>query len=286
MATNADVKNQLAKRKNGKVSSPVSGVKALLNSPTMEKRFEEIMGKRAPQYMSSILNLVNSDQNLQKCDPMSVISACMVAATLDLPVDKNLGYAWIVPYKNRATFQMGYKGYIQLALRTAKYKAINVIEVHEGELVNWNPLTEELEIDFEQKKSDAVIGYAGYFELINGFRKTVFWSREQIDAHRKKFSKSDFGWKNDYDAMAKKTVIRNMLSKWGILSIEMQQAYTEESEPSTLKQSNEEEYIDVEFNEDDREIQDEEPTQEGKSEPDTSEITDEEMDSLLREADA
>lgn len=288
MATNADVKNQLAKRKNGKVSSPVSGVKALLNSPTMKKRFEEIMDKRAPQYMSSILNLVNSDQNLQKCDPMSVISACMVAATLDLPVDKNLGYAWIVPYKNRATFQMGYKGYIQLALRTAKYKAINVIEVHEGELVNWNPLTEELEIDFEQKKSDAVIGYAGYFELINGFRKTVYWSKDEIEKHRKKFSKSDFGWKNDYDAMAKKTVIRNMLSKWGILSIEMQKAYSEESEPSTLTDSNDEEYIDVEINPDDGEIQEEEkqPIEEDKREPDTSEITDEEMDSLLKEADA
>lgn len=287
MATNADVKNQLAKRKNGKVGSPVSGIKALLNSPTMKKRFEEIMDKRAPQYMSSILNLVNSDQNLQKCDPMSVISACMVAATLDLPVDKNLGYAWIVPYKNRATFQMGYKGYIQLALRTAKYKAINVIEVHEGELVNWNPLTEELEIDFEQKKSDAVIGYAGYFELINGFRKTVYWSKDEIEKHRKKFSKSDFGWKNDYDAMAKKTVIRNMLSKWGILSIEMQKAYSEESEPSTLKESDEE-YIDVEFNPDDGEIQEEEkqPEQKDKSESDTSEITDEEIGSLFKEVDA
>ncbi|SHH54409.1 recombination protein RecT [Caloranaerobacter azorensis DSM 13643] len=225
MATNKSLKNQLIQRKQ---SSITNSVKSLLNNEAIKKRFEEILKQRAPQYMSSIINLVNSDTNLQKCDPMSIIASCMVPATLDLPVDKNLGYAWIVPYGNKATFIMGYKGYIQLALRTGQYKAINVIEVHEGELISWNPLTEELVIDFEQKKSDAIIGYAGYFELLNGFKKSVYWSKEQIEKHRKKFSKSDYGWKNDYDAMAKKTVLRNMLSKWGILSVEMQKAYSEE----------------------------------------------------------
>lgn len=109
-----------------------------------------------------------------------------------------------------------------MALRTAQYKSINVIDVHEGELKSWNPLSEELIIDFDSKKSDAIIGYAGYFELLNGFRKSVYWSKEKIEAHRKKFSKSDFGWNNDYNAMAEKTVIRNMLSKWGSLSVEIQ----------------------------------------------------------------
>jgi recombination protein RecT len=235
MATNASLKNQL-QNSTSKTPSPIAAIKSILDSPSIKKRFEEILDKRAPQFMSSIVNLYASDGYLQKCEPMSVISSAMVAATLDLPIDKNLGYAWVVPYKDKsgrqiAQFQLGYKGYIQLALRTAKYKAINVLEVHQGELQKWNPLTEELIIDFEKKKSDSIIGYAGYFELINGFRKTVYWTKEQIEAHRKKFSKSDFGWKNDYDAMAKKTVIRNMLSKWGILSIEMQQAYNEESEP-------------------------------------------------------
>ena len=229
-----DLGSVLANRANGQSNgnggqvAPIAGVKSLLNSPTIKKRFEEVLGKRAPQFMTSIVNLVNSDANLQKCDQMSVISSCMVAATLDLPVDKNLGYAWVVPYGNKATFQLGYKGYIQLALRTALYRAINAIPVHEGELQKWNPLTEELVIDFTKKKSDAIIGYAGYFELNNGFRKTVYWTKEQIEAHRRKFSKSDFGWKNDYDAMALKTVIRNMLSKWGILSIEMRQAFSED----------------------------------------------------------
>lgn len=236
MATKNVLENKLKERAEGKVGTAVQGtnIKSLLNSPAIKKRFEELMDKRAPQYMTSIINLYNSDSLLQKAEPMSVISSCIVAATLDLPVDKNLGYAWIVPYSGKAQFQLGYKGYIQLALRTGRYKAINVIEVCEGELKKWNPLTEELDIDFEKRKSDAVIGYAGYFELINGFRKSVYWTRDQIESHRKKFSKSDFGWKKDYDAMAKKTVIRNMLSKWGILSIEMQDAYNKESESTEI----------------------------------------------------
>ena len=248
MATNKDVKSALAQRKNGTNVSPISGVKALLNSDSVKKRFEEILAKRAPQYISSIINLVNSDTNLQKCDPMSVISSAMVAATLDLPIDKNLGYAWIVPYGNKANFQLGYKGYVQLALRTGKYRSINAIPIREGELVKWNPLTEELVVDFEQRKSDAIIGYAGYFELVNGFRKTVYWSKEEIESHRKRVSKSDFGWKNDYDAMALKTVIRNMLSKWGILSIEMQEAYVKDIEQDEVQEKpNDEQYIDAEY---------------------------------------
>ncbi|PRR77662.1 recombination and repair protein RecT [Clostridium liquoris] len=230
MTTASELKNQLATRKETGVGSAGNTVKGLLESPAIKKRFEEVLKQRAPQYMSSIVNLVNGDANLKKCDQMSVIASCMVAATLDLPVDKNLGYAWVVPYGNKAQFQLGYKGYVQLALRTGQYKSINVIEIHEGELIEWNPLTEELRIDFEKKKSDAIIGYAGYFELINGFRKSTYWTKEQITKHKNKFSKSDFGWKKDFDAMAKKTVLRNMLSKWGILSIEMQNAYTADQE--------------------------------------------------------
>ena len=261
MATNESLKNQLAQRKNGG-ASPISGIKALLNSDSVKKRFEEILEKRAPQYMSSIINLVNSDANLQKCDPMSVISSAMVAATLDLPIDKNLGYAWIVPYGNKANFQLGYKGYVQLALRTGKYRSINAIPIREGELVKWNPLTEELVVDFEQRKSDAIIGYAGYFELVNGFRKTVYWSKEEIESHRKRFSKSGFGWKNDYDAMALKTVIRNMLSKWGILSVEMQEAYVKDIEQDEVQEKPNEQYIDAEYVfEDEDEEKDSEPVQ-------------------------
>ena len=230
MATASSLKNQLAKKGTANSLSIGNTVKGLMENPSIKKRFEGVLKEKAPQYMSSIVNLVNSDTNLQKCDGMSVIASCMVAATMDLPVDKNLGYAWVVPYGSRAQFQMGYKGYIQLALRTGQYKAINVVEIREGELVSWNPLTEEIEVDFSKRESDAVIGYAGYFKLINGFEKTVFWTKEEVNNHANKFSKTvnskNSVWKSNFDAMAKKTVLRNLLSKWGILSIEMQKAYT------------------------------------------------------------
>lgn len=230
MATASSLKNQLAKKGTGNSLSIGNTVKGLMENPSIKKRFEGVLKEKAPQYMSSIVNLVNSDTNLQKCDGMSVIASCMVAATMDLPVDKNLGYAWVVPYGSRAQFQMGYKGYIQLALRTGQYKAINVVEIREGELVSWNPLTEEIEVDFSKRESEAVIGYAGYFKLINGFEKTVFWTKEEVNNHANKFSKTvnskNSVWKSNFDAMAKKTVLRNLLSKWGILSIEMQKAYT------------------------------------------------------------
>ncbi|MDZ5782079.1 recombinase RecT [Marinococcus luteus] len=275
MATNNSVKDNLQKSNGNHAPANTQGtsLKALLESPTVKKRFEENLGKRSSQFMTSILNLYNSEKMLKKCDPMSVISSAMVAATMDLPVDKNLGYAYIVPYNNTATFQIGYKGLIQLALRTGQYRNINVIEVHEGELQKWDKLTEEMEIDFEQKESDKVIGYAGFFELINGFRKTVYWSKEQIEAHKNKFSKSGFGWKNDWDAMAKKTVIRNMLSKWGILSIDMQTAYSEEAkDPEERKEINgdslDAEYTEIEEGPDPLEESsgdpDEEPKQENK----------------------
>jgi recombination protein RecT len=235
MATNQSLKTQLANKNGQAPSTQGTTMKGLLASPSVIKRFEEVLGKRATQFTASILSLYNNEKMLQKAEPMSVISSAMIAATLDLPVDKNLGYAWIVPYGGKAQFQLGYKGYIQLALRTGQYRYINVTPIHEGELIKWNPLTEEIDIDFEQRESEAVIGYAAYFELLNGFRKTVYWTRDQVEKHRKKFSKSDFGWKNDWDAMAMKTVLKNLLSKWGILSVEMQKAVIEDNEDRELK---------------------------------------------------
>lgn len=224
-------------------------LKLILESPDVKKRIEDILDKRAPQFMSSIINLVKSDTNLQKCDPMSVVGSCMVAATLDLPIDKNLGYAWVIPYGNRAQFQLGYKGYIQLALRSGQYKYINAIEVYEGELVSFNRLTEEIVLDFDGRRSNKVIGYAAYFELLNGFKKTVYWSREQVEAHRDRFSKQPNGkvWREDFDAMALKTVLKNMLSKWGILSIEMQQAFRDDEQGFTLPEDGDapEQIIDI-----------------------------------------
>ena len=224
MATNDALKSQLAEKPQKQVAAGQLGLKALMNTPTMRKKFEDVLKDKSDGFMASVLNLVSNDSYLSRTEPMTIVTSAMVAASLDLPVDKNLGYAWIVPYKGKAQFQLGYKGYIQLAQRSGQYKALNVIEVYEGELKGWNRLTEEFEFDQNGKQSDEVIGYVGYFELLNGFKKTVYWTKQEIEAHKRKFSKSDFGWKKDYDAMAKKAVLRNMLSKWGILSIDMQRA--------------------------------------------------------------
>lgn len=250
MATNADLKNQLSNKKDTaakQVSAQSLGLKGLLNTPTMQKKFEQVLSKKAPQFMASLLNLYNGEVSLREAEPMSIVSSSMVAASLDLPVDKNLGYAWIVAFYDKhkgykvAQFQLGYKGYIQLALRSGQYKAINVIPVYESELKRWNRLTEEIELDLEARSSDKVVGYCGFFKLINGFEKTVYWTRDQVEEHRIKHNKAkdkkslNNVWKSDYDAMAMKTVLRNMLGKWGILSIEMQKALSEDEEERELK---------------------------------------------------
>lgn len=238
MATNSGLKNQLQKDTKKEVANPQQlNLKTLLATPTMQKKFENVLDDKANGFTASLLNLVNGDPNLSEAEPMSIVTSAMVAATLDLPIDKNLGYAYIVPFRDWkrnnvkvAQFQMGYKGFIQLAMRSGQYKALNVTEVNEGELVSWNKFTEEIIFDPDKRKSDNVIGYVAYFRLLNGFEKTVYWTKQQVEAHRIKHNKNKNKealtgvWKSDYDAMAQKTVLKNMLSKWGSLSIEMQKA--------------------------------------------------------------
>lgn len=228
MATNSSLKNQLIEKEQSTVNVQETMFKNLINSDEIKSKFTEVLKDKATAYINSIMNLVNGEKDLNDCEPSSIIDACMISASLDLSVDKNLEYIWIVTYKKKANFSLGYKGYIQLLLRTGAYKAINVIEVYEGQLKSWNPLSEEFVIDAAAKKSDAVIGYAGYFEMLNGFRKSVYWSKENMDDLRDNSFKADFRWNNDYKAMAKRTVMRNMLSKWGCLSTEMQKAYLED----------------------------------------------------------
>lgn len=147
MATNDALKSQLAEKPQKQVAAGQLGLKALMNTPTMRKKFEDVLKDKSDGFMASVLNLVSNDSYLSSTEPMTIVTSAMVAASLDLPVDKNLGYAWIVPYKGKAQFQLGYKGYIQLAQRSGQYKALNVIEVYEGELKGWNRLTEEFEFD-------------------------------------------------------------------------------------------------------------------------------------------
>lgn len=213
----------------------IVSVKSLLSKINYKQRFEEILGNNAAGFISSVINTVQSDTNLEKVDPNTVISSAVVAATLDLPVDKNLGFAYIVPYGGKAQFQMGYRGYIQLAIRTGQYKTMNVSDVYEDELESYNPITEEIRFsnmdNWNQRDSgenSKIVGYYFSFELLNGFRKSLYMSKKQIETHAKKYSKSfsnsNGRWKQDFDAMAKKTVIRLCLPKWGIMSVEMKNA--------------------------------------------------------------
>lgn len=221
-------------------------VNALMNSfldgEGMRKRFDDLLGKRAPQFISSIVSLVNTDKNMQQAfyeSPMTVIQSALKAATFDLPVDQSLGYAYIVPFKNfkkdigtkktEAAFILGWKGMHQLALRTGAYKTINVVDIRDGELKKYNRLTEEVDIEFvddeTEREKRPVIGYVGYYRLVNGAEKTIYMSVKAIEQHEKKFRKGEFqgkGWRDDWDAMARKTVYRILIGKWGVMSIDYQ----------------------------------------------------------------
>lgn len=190
------------------------------------KRFEEVLGKKTPAFIASLLSLHNASPQLQKCNPRSILSSAMIAATLDLPINPSLGFAAIVPYKDQAQFQIMVKGLIQLAIRTGLYQSINASEVYEGELVEWNRVKGTFEIDEAQKKSDKVIGYVAHFKLLTGFEKFLYMTVDQIEAHARKFSKS-FGnpngpWKQFRDAMMTKTPLKLLISKFGPLSVEIQ----------------------------------------------------------------
>jgi recombination protein RecT len=220
-----------------KVEQKPATVKGLLSNENVKKRFEDILNKDANGFMANLAIMVNNSAILAQCDAMTVVSAAIVSASLKLPLDPNLGFAAIVPYNNKqsdgtwkkvAQFQIMYKGLVQLAMRSGQYETIGVSEIYEGQLISENPLTSDYVFDFSKRTSNKVVGYAAYFRLSNGFHKTVYRSIDDISEHGKKYSKtfsqSNSKWKDDFDAMAKKTVLKQLLSKWGILSIEMQQA--------------------------------------------------------------
>ena len=219
----------------------------ILDRENMRRRFDELLGKRAPQFISSLITLVNATPELQQAvyeSPATVIQAALKAATYDLPIDQSLGYAYIVPFKNTikqpdgsftkrmdASFIIGWKGMNQLAMRTGAYKTINVLDVREGELKKYNRLTEEITLEFvedeDERESLPVVGYVGYFKLINGTEKTIYMSRKQVEAHEKKNRKGQYmgkGWRDDFEAMALKTVFRRLIGKYGLMSIDYRTA--------------------------------------------------------------
>lgn len=209
--------------------------KAFFEQPFIKKRFEDLLGKQSSSFLTSVLQIVASNNLLSTADPVSIFNSALMAATLDLPLNNNLGFAYIVPYNNRQTdgsfkqvaqFQLGYKGFIQLAQRSGQFKTISATPIYEGQLVESNPLT-GFRFDFEIK-SEKVIGFAAYFELLNGFQKTLYMPIDRMEMHGKKYSKT-YGkngslWNTDFDGMGTKTVLKLLLSKYAPLSIEMQRA--------------------------------------------------------------
>lgn len=248
----------------------VDVLKNMLNAPSVMEQFNNALAKSAPTFVASVIDLYNGDTNLQQCEPKAVVMEALKAAVLKLPINKALGYAFIIPFNNSVkddkgnwvkkmvpTFQMGYKGYIQLAMRTGQYRTINADVVYEGELRKANKLTGEIAFDGE-KKSDKVVGYFCYFELLNGFSKTLYMTVEQMAEHAKRYSKGlkkettvesllnlsnlpvapdskTVGWMGNFHGMAVKTVIRNLLGKYGYLSVEMQQAIVNDTDGDTAE---------------------------------------------------
>lgn len=220
MATTTGIelkKNNIVAQKEAKT------VKGMLETPAFKKKFEEMLGKKAAGFISSIIAVTNSSNYLMKADPATVIGAAAQAAMLDLPINQSLGFAYIVPYKGAAQFQLGYKGYIQLAQRSGQYADIGTKTVFEGELEYENRLLDKFR--FGERTSDKVIGYLAYFRLTNGFEKMLYMTIDEAQAHAKKYSQNYKGGTDkwglaDFNVMAEKTVLKRLLSKYGPLSIE------------------------------------------------------------------
>lgn len=207
-----------------------------LQRESVQKKFNELLGEKAQGFVTSVLQIIASNDMLSEAEPSSVYNAAMTAAVLDLPLNNNLGFAYIIPYRTKqrdgsykvvAQFQMGYKGFIQLCQRSGQFRTISATPIYEGQLVEEDPLM-GFQFDWKAKESDRVIGYASYFELLNGFRKTFYMTREDVEAHARAFSKNyskpSSIWKQDFDSMAIKTVLKLLLSKFAPMSVEMQRA--------------------------------------------------------------
>jgi len=214
---------------------PVSRLKEVMASPSVQEQFRNALADNAPLFVASVIDLFSSDTYLQKCDPALVVAECLKAATLKLPINKSLGFAYVVPYKGIPQFQVGYKGLLQLALRTGQYRRLNDGAILEGQAVKSNPLTGDLDISGDAK-SDKAIGFFAYFQLTNGFEKSIYLTAEQAIAHGKKFSASfssaSSPWKTNFEAMAIKTCWKKILSKYGIMSVEMINVMANDDQPA------------------------------------------------------
>lgn len=222
---------------------------------------------RTKTFTSSLISAVTTNPELQKCDATSIISAALLGESLNLSPSPQLGHYYLVPFKDnkagitKATFQLGWKGYYQLALRTGQYKNIEAVAVKEGELRSFNPITGEVELDpmtdEVAREKAKTVGYYAFFELINGFKKAIYWSKEKMEAHAEKYSagyrahKGFTFWEKDFDGMALKTMYRQLISKYGIMSVEMQKAFVHDMTASNTIEANDNE---VQYFDNDAEI--------------------------------
>jgi recombination protein RecT len=215
-------------------------LRSVLDSPVVQEQFKNALADNTPLFVASLIDVVSSDKSLAACQPNDLIREALKAATLKLPINKGLGFAWLVPFKEKGVpkpqMQIGYKGYIQLAQRTAQYRYINADIVYEGELKKADKLTGEIDLGGDAS-SDKVVGYFAHIETVNGFRKTLYWRTQEVVDHAKRYSKSysqSFSpWKTDFDKMALKSVLAALLKRYGILSVEMLGAITGDDDERT-----------------------------------------------------
>lgn len=241
--------NGIAKKNASVANAAPTTLGVMIGSQSVQQRFEKMLGEKSAGFLSSLLTLTNNNRLLATANPKTILAAAAMAASLDLPISPSLGKAWIVPYKGSASFQIGYKGVIELAMRTGKMKHIIMTPVYEGEIRDWNRFTEAYTPG--EKVSDNVVGYFARFETVNGFSKTAYWTKEEVTAHAKRFSKAfnSGPWQSDFDAMACKTVLLSIMKTYAPMSIEMQEALESDGKVATINESTgEAEYIDVDVN--------------------------------------
>lgn len=235
---------------------------SFINQSAIQSRISKTIGsERGQRFITAIVSAVNNNPQLAECTNDSIYSGALLGESLNLSPSPQLGHYYLVPFNDKnkgkvAQFQLGYKGYLQLAIRSGYYKKINVLDIKEGELVKYDPLNEEIEVNLieneETREKTKTVGYYAMFEYTNGFKKTLYWSKSKMQEHAKKYSqgyKADLSkgtsytfWSKDFDGMAFKTMLRQLISKWGIMSIEMQNAI--EKDMGVISEDGSVDYVD------------------------------------------
>lgn len=234
------------------------GISAYLTADAVKNQINQVVGgKDGQRFISAIVSAVNTNSALQECTNQSILSGALLGESLKLSPSPQLGQYYLVPFNDKnkgkvAQFQLGYKGYIQLAIRSGQYKKLNVLAIKEGELIRFDPLNEEIEVrlieDEEEREQANTIGYYAMFEYTNGFRKAIYWSKRKMEAHALKYSKGYQAkkgytfWEKDFDGMAYKTMLRQLISKWGIMSIDMASAI--DSDMAVINEDGTKDYVD------------------------------------------